>query len=577
MKTCLTLLFLVCSTFDALADTNTNTNTDGTLNGRIEVLIDRERPESGTLEVEYVYVPPKNNSSGGSRALVVIPSLGASIAMRELFEAQYTASLRNAGLLLMDMRGFGRSSPVTCPRSEIQLDYHKAIDLCTEHLGKTVNAFNIRDAALDLEQVRAELRIQKLDLVASSYGGVLAQYYALRFQDRVRSLVLDSTPTLWEDPLAFDHISFQERRRILKSSCPDCLAALHQVAARARTSQLDVSIDDLSAIWRWFPSGVSYREFGPALLAGLNGDVLPLKRLAHQYGQIQSVIEPHVSVVDAYVCNDFDLPFDRSDSINVRTKKIEAVVGELPWSAFAPFALEELFQLERVTLDGTRFRFNRESCERWPYQFDGPSRNVYPPHPLGVNALIVSGELDVTVPTHLGSKVAEKFQNSQSIEIPFGDHSATFFNECIRELAISFIKHPTETVESECVGETLHTVAGFPTQLSQLGEENDLATVHHAVRLTVEDVLARKHRNPLYSTNLTSQPGLRGGDVSYQSVNKSEGVEDQIMVVLDGVRYLEDLEVSGEAQLNVYTGEISAKVHATLEEAEFQLELEWIR
>jgi len=77
---------------------------------------------------------------------------------------------RTNRLVFIDERGSGRSERLPDPK------------------GYTVEAM-----ADDVEAVRRELHLGKVNLLGHSYGGVLAQAYALKYQDNLSHLVLAST------------------------------------------------------------------------------------------------------------------------------------------------------------------------------------------------------------------------------------------------------------------------------------------------------------------------------------------------------------------------------------------------
>src|ERR671936_3145862 len=54
-------------------------------------------------------------------------------------------------------------------------------------------AYTIDDYATDLEELRAHLGLERINLLGHSHGGVVALDYAARFPDRVERLVLAST------------------------------------------------------------------------------------------------------------------------------------------------------------------------------------------------------------------------------------------------------------------------------------------------------------------------------------------------------------------------------------------------
>ncbi len=55
------------------------------------------------------------------------------------------------------------------------------------------STINIDTFIADIEAIRRHFKIEKMNLLGHSWGGILAQYYALQHSDRLRSLILCST------------------------------------------------------------------------------------------------------------------------------------------------------------------------------------------------------------------------------------------------------------------------------------------------------------------------------------------------------------------------------------------------
>jgi pimeloyl-ACP methyl ester carboxylesterase len=106
-------------------------------------------------------------------------------------------------ILLLDQRGTGQSNPLTCKHAADDTDSGEEFDeakseqhmrTCLEEVAKKADPrfYTTTVAADDLEAVRAALGNPMFDLVGISYGTRMAQQYAMRHPDGVRSIVLDS-------------------------------------------------------------------------------------------------------------------------------------------------------------------------------------------------------------------------------------------------------------------------------------------------------------------------------------------------------------------------------------------------
>jgi proline iminopeptidase len=77
---------------------------------------------------------------------------------------------RNNRLIFIDERGSGRSQKIEDP-----------------------SGYTVENMVEDVEGVRVSLGLGKINLLGHSYGGVLAQAYALKYQDNLSHLILCST------------------------------------------------------------------------------------------------------------------------------------------------------------------------------------------------------------------------------------------------------------------------------------------------------------------------------------------------------------------------------------------------
>jgi len=110
---------------------------------------------------------------------------------------------RHHHILLLDQRGTGQSNPLTCKHADDETDSGEDFDAakseqrmrtCLEEVQKKADPryYTTTVATDDLEAVRAALGNPMFNLVGISYGTRMAQQYAMRHPDGVRSIVLDS-------------------------------------------------------------------------------------------------------------------------------------------------------------------------------------------------------------------------------------------------------------------------------------------------------------------------------------------------------------------------------------------------
>lgn len=196
-------------------------------------------------------------------------------------------------ILLLDQRGTGGSQPLTCPGDEQQnhdiSDSSELLEQCLQSVSDKADPrqYTTTVATRDLEAVRQALGAPLLDLVGVSYGTRMAQQYAARFPQAVRSVVLDSAVPN-ELVLGSDFgRSLEQALQALFQLCTDdsvchqhfgdSYATLYELRARLRdhpqqvtlndpnsfqTQRVPMSADDLVGIARFY----AYNPLTAALL-----------------------------------------------------------------------------------------------------------------------------------------------------------------------------------------------------------------------------------------------------------------------------------------------------------------------
>ena len=129
------------------------------------------------------------------------PGQGAQLSFTAV-STVFSRTGRQRDIVLLDQRGTGRSNMLSCvteSRSTAETfasdtaTFVKLNEKCLEKLrsASDLGAYTTSHAVRDLDAVRALLGYEKLNFYAASYGTRVAQHYARRYPERVRSMVLD--------------------------------------------------------------------------------------------------------------------------------------------------------------------------------------------------------------------------------------------------------------------------------------------------------------------------------------------------------------------------------------------------
>src|SRR5512140_3346345 len=124
--------------------------------------------EEGFVEANHVMIYYK--AMGHGDPLMIVH--GGPGASHDYFLPYLLPLARTNRLIFIDERGSGRSEKLEDP-----------------------SGYTVENMVEDVEEVRTALNLGKINLLGHSYGGVLAQAYALKYQQNLSHLVLCSTFT----------------------------------------------------------------------------------------------------------------------------------------------------------------------------------------------------------------------------------------------------------------------------------------------------------------------------------------------------------------------------------------------
>src|SRR6476620_1078359 len=246
---------------------------------RIAVLPATKRPAAGALF--YLEGGP-----GGA-------ATAAAIRVSNLFAAVQ----RNRDLVMVDQRGTGGSRRLACPNGYVRRVDATAVTgylrRCLARLDADPRLYTTSVAADDLEAVRRTLGYDTIDLFGVSYGATLAQAYARRYRDSVRSIVLDggSLPNV----RIYD-VSARNAEHALDAQLARCAAApacahayphprkqLEELLARPPrpyalgADRLRLSPDDIACTVDWLSETAENAALIPsAVNTAAHGDYTPL-------------------------------------------------------------------------------------------------------------------------------------------------------------------------------------------------------------------------------------------------------------------------------------------------------------
>ncbi|MFG2004191.1 alpha/beta fold hydrolase [Spirillospora sp. NPDC048911] len=429
--------------------------------GTVRVPLQRARPELGSTTVAYAVIRHRDASRPAKGTVAVNPGGpgDSAIASAQRYVQAFGELLNDHDLLLIDPRGVNRSDPVDCGvfRSlpATRDGFVRTIGECGRALGERSRGYTSAEIADDFDAVRAELGIERLDLLGESYGTYLMTIYAQRHPARVRSVVLSSAY-----PLALDmwaRPSARAARRTIQLLCErsggackgdQVLRDIARLAGRLRERPISYTIgseqrrlDDTALASIVFgASGQAPEAIGdvPAMVrTALRGDDTLLIAAAREQAPMSGSAAPredeqpfNPQQAAAVMCNDYPTLWDRKAPVSTRLRQFAAGRAALPERAYWPFGKQAW--TSAITDQGN-------ACVRWPDR-DGPVQPVNGPFP-NVPVLVVSGDLDANTPTESGRLAARQFRRASVVEVPNVGHVAEKEpSGCVAGIETAFIR-----------------------------------------------------------------------------------------------------------------------------------------
>jgi pimeloyl-ACP methyl ester carboxylesterase len=490
-------------------------------------------------------------------------------------------------LVLVDLRGTGGSSALGCKAfSKTSLGYWRRAGRCARQIGPERDFYSTSQAVQDIQVVLDALQAgQRIDLYGDSYGTYAAQAYALRYGERLRSLVLDGayplpgTDPAWADLLAAARRGFRltcERR----PNCPSERAGTSTVSLLARLAdrvrgdpifgpapdgdgtRTRVTLNENALVWiasaTYYYPGL-YRDLPAALLAAREGDTKPILRLAAETvtADVGGEDPPHSSeaLYLAVICHDYPQLWDPETPRRDRWAEAQSRIAAYPAGSFRPFSARAW---TRTGYEGVF------ACLHWP----SPA-TPDPPDPPGapypdVPTLVLNGDLDSITTSAQAAEAASRFPDSTFVELANSFHVTAIrdTDRCASRIYTRFLR-TRSAGDTSCADEIgdVHLVPEFARSLRDTkpaastgpGDESKRRDrrLAAAAAQTVADVVARWWVN--YDT--TSR-GLRGGTWSYRGSRP-------VIFTLRDVEHVPGVAVSGTVTWRRYRGLVEAKVDVT--------------
>ncbi len=422
----------------------------------------------------HVEVFENRESRSGRRIalnIVVLPSIGSDVQPDPLFflaggpgqgaaqlapqvQALFRGVQRDRDIVLVDQRGTGKSNPLNCQSNNESLhnlaesDEQALGDLrkCLASLVGDVRLYTTNIAMDDLDDVRAYLRYDRVNLYGGSYGTRAALVYLRRHGAHVRSMVLDGVAPM---DMRLPLFAARDAQRALDRLLSDCEGDEPcRTAFPGLTGRVRALLGRLEA----HPA----RQHVVHPRTGVEEDVEVTARLVASilFGALYSPLTASIvpSLVGRAENNDFQgllaLAFaGEATTDNMSLGMQLSVVCSEDAGRYTP---EDLNRETTGTIFGMHLMVGQvKACEFWPKGTVEPT--YYDPVVSDVPALVLSGELDPVTPPSWGQSVTTHLKNARHITAPGTGHGV-IATACGGRLIREFIERGTaEGLDATCM------------------------------------------------------------------------------------------------------------------------------
>lgn len=366
---------------------------------------------------------------------------------------------RSRDIVLVDQRGTGRSNPLDCRAADgspLPLDPQRIADAaaltdyaraCAATIGERADPrfYTSRDAVADLDAVREALGAEQVELVGGSYGTRMAQQYAMRHPQRVRTAVLAGVvPNDLVIGAEFAH-TFENALALQSAQCdrtPGCRERfptpapeqLRRVMARLQDAPAEVEYRGASsgAIERGtvVPDTVTSLAFAFSY-APQTASLLPLildEADQGRYGALMALTR---------------MTGERmADDINRGMQWSVLCAEDAPRYAPAAEAADTVLGAEV----GEMFF---APCAAWPHDRADPAQAE--PFAAELPVLLLSGELDPVTPPAYGERVVAHLPAGRHLVLK-GQGHGTLALGCVPKLLARFIETAdAAALDTECL------------------------------------------------------------------------------------------------------------------------------
>lgn len=438
--------------------------------GTYEVYEDRRARKGRKIALKIAVLPALGSKPAPDALFILAGGPGQAATETAEFFARVLAKVRQErDIVFVDQRGTGGSNGLHCDPYGESLQGHlgdlfpvKAIKVCRAEWERRADLrlYTTPIAMDDLDEVRAALGYEQIDLFGTSYGTRAAQVYMRQHPSRVRSVILkgatpisDNIPSvIARDAQRSLDIVFDDcaKNEACRRAFPNLKREFADVLARFEKGSVTVEVTDnktgetghvemsrgafATTLRSLLQSAATITRLPMMIHQAYNGDYAPFMNntisirrgsaKGFNYGMFLSIL------------NAEDLPL-------IDPKQVER---ESAGTFMGDYYYRQIARAGKLIPVGAA-----------PLNYKEPVRSEAP-------VLIVSGYLDSATPPENGDKIARHLPNSLHVVVRHGSHGySTNLSPCIDQLMADFISRGSvKGLDTSCIARIPQTPFQIP-------------------------------------------------------------------------------------------------------------------
>jgi pimeloyl-ACP methyl ester carboxylesterase len=373
----------------------------------------------------------------------------AASGMVDFANTAFSLVHRKRDLVFVDVRGTGKSNALNCRLYRKPADFlgefypEASVRHCRDSLGSLADLrqYTTPNIADDIDDVRAALGYDRINIYGTSYGSRLAFVYLRQHPERVRAIVMKAiVPTNAHMPMGYAQDA-EHALELLARDCAadrDCAATYPNFETEFRAVVERAKQGTLRGAWPAQPAmpgiqlGDSITIGGDALTSTVMGFMqsvgsrASLPRAVHRafLGDPSELLQAIMFYRTSLDGGQIAIGMHLSVMCSEDTRWLD------PRKAAEDNA--------RSFLGDGRVRAQLSACRNWPQgdpgsDYDQPVRGDAP-------VLLVSGELDPNTPARWGEEARKTLPNARHVILPLVAHSFSSVATCGAQFVADFIE-----------------------------------------------------------------------------------------------------------------------------------------